>query len=343
MFERGEMPSLNPDLPSPPAAPASSFMPGKALIRMVSPGGSRGLSILIYHRVLPRKDPLFPDEVDSADFDRQIGMVKSMFNVIPLIDAVRHLRAGTLPPRAACITFDDGYADNAEVALPILLRHQVSATFFIATGFLNGGRMWNDTVIELARRAPDGVLDASPLGLGVHPLASIAQRRQTIGALIGQLKYLPLEQRLAQVSRLVEVAGIALPDDLMMTTGQVRQLHRAGMAIGGHTVNHPILATLPAATARAEIADGKLALEAMIGEPVRLFAYPNGKPGADYRAEHVAMTRELGFEGAVSTSWGASSKSSDLFQLPRFSPWDRTPMRFALRMAKNMMAQAALV
>jgi peptidoglycan/xylan/chitin deacetylase (PgdA/CDA1 family) len=329
MFERGEMPT-------------SSFMTGKALIRMLSPGGRRGLSILIYHRVLPCKDPLFPDEVDSADFDLQIGMVKSMFNVIPLIDAVRHLRAGTLPPRAACITFDDGYADNAEVALPVLLRHQVSATFFVATGFLNGGRMWNDTVIELARRAPDGVLDASALGLGVHPLASIAQRRQAIVALIGQLKYLPLEQRLAQVNRLVEVADVALPDDLMMTTDQVRQLHRAGMGIGAHTVNHPILATLPAAMAHAEIADGKLALEAMIGEPVRLFAYPNGKPGADYRAEHVAMTRELGFEGAVSTSWGASGNQADLFQLPRFSPWDRTPLRFALRMAKNLAARAEL-
>ena len=90
-----------------------------------------------------------------------------MFNVIPLLDAVRHSAAGTLPPRAACITFDDGYADNAEVALPILQRHKLHATFFVATGFLNGGRMWNDTIIELVRRAPDGVLDFSAFGLGV--------------------------------------------------------------------------------------------------------------------------------------------------------------------------------
>jgi peptidoglycan/xylan/chitin deacetylase (PgdA/CDA1 family) len=320
----------------------SSFLLGKALMRVLSPGGRHGLSILIYHRVLAHKDPLFPAEVDRVEFDDQVRLLKSMFNIIPLIDAVRHARAGTLPPRAACITFDDGYADNAEVALPVLQQHNVPATFFIATGFLNGGRMWNDTVIELVRRAPGETLDASSVGLGIHPLVSIPQRQAAIAALIGQLKYLSLEERLAQVTRLVDILKIDLPCDLMMTSAQVNKLHGAGMEIGGHTVNHPILAKLPPAMARAEILEGKRALEAIIGDQVRLFAYPNGKPGADYRAEHVAMVGELGFEGAVSTAWGASKNNDDVFQLPRFSPWDRSRMRFAMRMAKNLTLRAEI-
>jgi peptidoglycan/xylan/chitin deacetylase (PgdA/CDA1 family) len=313
-----------------------SLMLGKGLMRMLSPGGRTGLSIFIYHRVLPHKDPLFPAEVDSADFDHDLRRLKSMFNVIPLLDAVRHSAAGTLPPRAACITFDDGYADNAEVALPILQRHHLHATFFVATGFLNGGRMWNDSIIELVRRAPDDVLDFDAFGLGAHPLGSIAQRQAAISALIGQLKYLPVDERLEQVNRLVATTGLALPNNLMMATAQVRQLHQAGMGIGGHTVNHPILASVTAAVARAEIADGKQALEAMIGEQVPLFAYPNGKPDADYRAEHVQIVKELGFEGAVSTAWGACKGAPDVFQLPRFSPWDRPPLKFAARMARNL-------
>jgi peptidoglycan/xylan/chitin deacetylase (PgdA/CDA1 family) len=321
---------------------STSFWPGKALIRMLSPGGQRGLSILIYHRVLPHKDALFPAEVDRIEFDHQVRLLKSMFNIIPLIDAVRHAQAGTLPSRAACITFDDGYADNAEVALPILQSHNVTATFFIATGFLNGGRMWNDTVYELVRKAPGEIIDASAIGLGVHPVASIPQRQAAISALIGQLKYLSLAERLAQVSRLVDIVGSELPNNLMMTSAQVIQLHQAGMGIGGHTVNHPILAKLSSAMARAEIMEGKLALEAIIGDPVRLFAYPNGKPGADYRAEHVAMISELGFEGAVSTAWGANKNNDDVFQLPRFSPWDRTRTRFAMRMARNLILRAEL-
>jgi peptidoglycan/xylan/chitin deacetylase (PgdA/CDA1 family) len=169
----------------------------------------------------------------------------------------------------------------------------------------------------------------------------VVERRNAIGALIKQLKYLDLDQRLTQVSRLAAAVGSPLPDNLMMRSSQVRELHQAGMEIGGHTVRHPILATLPPDEARAEIANGKRALEELIGDQVRLFAYPNGKPGADYRAEHVAMVNELGFEGAVSTAWGASRGSPDLFQLPRFSPWDRDRLRFALRMARNLRFEAA--
>lgn len=313
---------------------------GKTLMRLLSPGGNAGLSIFIYHRVLARKDPLFPSEVDSADFDRDLHRLGALFNVIPLIDAVRHSAAGTLPARAASITFDDGYADNAEVALPILLQHKMHATFFVATGFLDGGRMWNDSVIELVRHAESGTVDFSELGLGVHPVDSVDQRRSAITALIGQLKYLPLEQRLAQVSAMIEATRMSLPNGLMLRSDQVMQLHQSGMEIGGHTVNHPILASTDLQVARDEIADGKRALETIISDKVRLFAYPNGKPGADYRAEHVRMVQELGFEGAVSTAWGACKGAPDVFQLPRFSPWDRTPLRFAARMGRNLTTTA---
>jgi len=314
----------------------------RRLLDWLSPGGAHGLSILIYHRVLPQPDPLFPGEVDRVEFDKQLALLKSRFTVLPLLDAVRLARAGRLPPRAACITFDDGYADNAEVALPLLQQHGLHATFFIATGFLNGGRMWNDSVIETVRLAPSGVLDARHLGLGSHPVNTLDERRAAIGALIGQLKYLPIAERQEQVDKLAVLAGGPLPTRLMMNDEQVRQLHRAGMGIGGHTVNHPILARLPAEEARAEIAAGKAALEQMIGAQVPLFAYPNGKPGTDYQAEHVAMVRELGFEAAVSTAWGASH-APDFFQLPRFTPWDRSPRRFTLRLARNLRLAAQTV
>ena len=315
-------------------------MLGKTMMRLLSPGGASGLSIFIYHRVLPHKDPLFPGEVDSADFHRDLRRIRSMFNVISLLDAVRHSAAGTLPPRAACITFDDGYADNAEVALPILQQHKLQATFFIATGFLNGGRMWNDSVIEMVRRAPAGELDFERFGFGTHPVTSVAQRQAAIKALIGQLKYLPMAERLDQVNHLVAAVGVDLPTNLMMTTAQVQQLRNVGMDIGAHTVNHPILARIPLETARAEISQGKRELEEMLGENVPLFAYPNGKPDADYQAEHVALVKELGFQGAVSTAWGACRGTPDVFQLPRFSPWDRTALRFAARMARNLTMSA---
>ncbi|WP_342120798.1 polysaccharide deacetylase family protein [Pseudoduganella sp. OTU4001] len=312
-------------------------------LSLLSGGGHRAPAILIYHRVLPQQDRIFPLEVHRAQFDSQLAWLKSRFNVLPLLEAVQLAAAGRLPPRSACITFDDGYADNAEVALPVLQKHGLHATFFIATGFLDGGRMWNDTVIEAVRRAPGEWLDASALGLGRHAVGSWEQRRQAIGALIRQLKYLPMAQRLEQVQQVAQLVGTELPRDLMMSTAQLRKLHAAGMGIGGHTVNHPILARLEAAAARQEIAEGKAALEAALDAPVRVFAYPNGKPGEDYLPEHVAMVRELGFDAAVTTSWGVSRGAADWYQLPRFTPWDQGITKFGLRMARNMLQPAVRV
>jgi peptidoglycan/xylan/chitin deacetylase (PgdA/CDA1 family) len=311
----------------------------RSLLHLLSRGGSRGrLSILIYHRVPVQPDPLFPEECDAQRFDEQMRQLATCFNVISLSDAVRGLNRGKLPPRAACITFDDGYADNAEVALPILQRHGLSATFFVAAGFLDGGRMWNDTVIELVRRAPGESLDLSEIDLGRFEIGSIPQRRQTIANLIDKLKYLPMESRQVKVDEMCALIPAIPPDDLMMTSNQIRALHSSGMEIGGHTVNHPILARTEDGVASAEIANGKEMLEGIIRSPVRIFAYPNGKPERDYMRQHPEMVKHLGFDAAVSTARGAATQGSDVYQLPRFTPWDRSELRFTLRMAQNMLA-----
>jgi len=201
--------------------------------------------------------------------------------------------------------------------------------------------MWNDTVIESARRTARPVLDAACAGLRFLPCAGMEQKRQAADALIRVLKYLPIHERAELVNRIAQDCGAELPADLMMSSRQVRELHSAGMEVGAHTVNHPILATLPAAAARAEIASGRDMLEAIVGGRVGLFAYPNGKPGLDYLPEHVALVRALGFDGAFTTAWGRDS--ADPYQLPRFTPWDRSPQRFALRLARNQIFRAQTV
>src|SRR5690349_18308208 len=119
----------------------------------IASGGKRDarLSILIFHRVHAATDPLFPGEPDARSFDSLLAHIASRFRVMPLAQAARALREGTLPSRALAITFDDGYADNLAVAAPILRRHGMSATVFVASGYLDGGWMFNDIVIEAVR------------------------------------------------------------------------------------------------------------------------------------------------------------------------------------------------
>jgi peptidoglycan/xylan/chitin deacetylase (PgdA/CDA1 family) len=299
------------------------------------------VSIFIFHRVLPQPDPLFPDEMSRDRFDQLLGWLGTWFNVMPLRDAVEHLRSGTLPPRAASITFDDGYADNYTEALPLLRKHGLHATFFIATGFLDGRRMWNDTLIESIRVAKLADLDLADLDLATVPIGTLEQKRAALRSIIPALKYLPVDAREAAVARVAERCATTLPNDLMMTSTQLRDLHAAGMGIGAHTVRHPILARCDDALARREIDESRSVLEDLLGERITLFAYPNGKLGSDYDVRHAEIVRSLGFDAAVSTNPGASRHGDDLFQLRRFTPWDQGQVRFALRLAQNVLTGSA--
>lgn len=291
------------------------------------------LVILMYHRVLPEFDPLRPDDVTLRVFSRCMRTLKRFFNVLPLCEAVERLKTGTLPRRAVSITFDDGYADNAISAAPVLASLSLPATVFVASGYLDGGRMWNDAVIETIRRNSDDFLDFD--GIGRLPLGDTAERLRAIDTVLKHLKHLPLDERHRQVRALAGHSKETVGQDLMMTSAQVAALTDSGIDVGAHTVRHPILATLPEAAASEEIVESKSALEKITGREVVLFAYPNGRPGVDYRDADVKTVQRSGFKAAVSTSWGSAGRESDLYQLPRIGPWDRSGWRLALRIEKT--------
>lgn len=339
---------MNRTEPALAAAPVPAT-PGEAAwlrhpMALLSPAGPRArLSILIFHRVLAAPDPLLGDDPDVAGFERQMRWLRDWFKVLPLGEAVDRLAAGTLPARAACVTFDDGYADNEELAAPVLARLGLPATFFVSSGFLAGGCMWNDQVIEAVRRAPAGELDLARLGLGRHPLAEPAQRAGVVGALLREVRRQPAAQRADTVAGIVAACGSPALPAPMMQPAQVRNLRRLGMEVGAHTVSHPILARVAPEVAAQEIGGSKEQLEAILGERLSLFAYPNGVPRLDYAAEHVDMVRRCGFKAAVATAWGSAARGADLFQLPRFTPWDRSALRYGLRLLRNLRVSPQLL
>lgn len=294
------------------------------------------LSVLIYHRVLAVPDPLLPNEPAADEFERTMKWVRDAFNVIPLAEGVAALKDGRLPTRALSITFDDGYANNESVAAPILARLGLHATFFIATGFLDGGRMFNDTVIETVRGFTGTELDLNAIGLGCHDTIGIEQRRRAIDAILMGIKYRPEADRAYLAERVGQISGVALPENLMMTSEQASNLARMGFALGGHTVTHPILAQVDIDVARREIEEGRRFIEELSGGRVGLFAYPNGKPNRDYGMAAARLVRELGFDGAVSTSRGAARVGSDPYQIPRFTPWNARPLHFAAQIWTNL-------
>lgn len=288
--------------------------------------------IINYHRVLATHNPLLSSEPDLATFRWQMELLARCFNVMPLNEALEAIKAGRVPPRAVCITFDDGYRSIHDLALPVLREFGLRATVFVTSGHVDKGNMWNDHIIQAIQSLPSGELDLSVLGLGKFSLNTLADRKATIGTLTEQSKYLPPSERRKVIEHLRLAAGQELSPDLMLTRDMVSNLDRHGIEIGAHTVSHPILTSLDDDSARAEIYDGKQELESILGKRVRYFAYPNGKSEKDFDHRHVAMVREAGFDAAFTTAVGAITRERDWFQLPRSRPWDDTPLAFGMRL-----------
>ncbi len=315
-----------------------------AVSALVSPGGRRGkLLTFFFHRVLETPDPMNPGEMDAARFDRALRWIGDQFRVLPPLAACERLYAGTLPARAAIISFDDGYRDNHDVAMPLLKRHRMSAAFFVATGYLGDGIQFNDRVTEAVRAHAGPFFDAGWLGLGSLPTADLAARLTTLERLREAVKYLAPEARLAAVERIESMCGVAGPrsarDRIMMTPEEVKALAANGMEVGGHTMMHPILKSVSDETAFAEINGGRDALAALLPHAPQLFAYPNGKLGTDFEPRHAEMVRRAGFSFAFSTHRGIGDARADRMMLPRFMPWDTRALRFKLQALKVMLGR----
>ena len=299
------------------------------------PTGTNLLPILMYHRVLKEPDPLQPDVPDIRQMAEQFRALAGAFKVLRLHEAAEMLREGRLPAGAACITFDDGYRDNHDLALPLLREFRLPATVFVTTGFLNGGCMFNDTVVETVRRLPPGAIDLSEVGLGTRMITDIASRRALVIDLTRAVKYLDPQHRQDFCAELCRKAGAKLPNDLMMDDHQVRALSDSGLVdIGGHTVTHPILAKVDPEQARREIIDNRDRITELTGRQPPCFAYPNGKPDLDYAAIHARMVQEAGYSSAVSTAVGVATDQADPYQLPRFMPRERSAAQFVARMMR---------
>lgn len=301
--------------------------------RIAARRGRNRLVVLNYHRILETPDPLLTAEPDGAAFRWQMQLLADCFNVLPLDEALRALDADRMPPRAVCITFDDGYRSMHDVALPILREFGFPATVFVTTGYIDTGSMWNDRILEALRTTTAEHLDLEDAGLGSYSLNTLNERREAVALLTEKAKYLAPGMRQDLVNRL-DLLGSRPHREPMLTRDMIRVLASQGIEIGAHTVSHPILTKLPDAGALHEMAESKRELEAITGRPVRYFAYPNGKHGMDFDERHIAMAREAGFDAAFTTALGAADQTDNRHALPRSRPWDLTRPFYVFRMLR---------
>lgn len=309
----------------------------QSIFSLLSPAGPGGrLSVLLFHKIPTVADPLTTGEMDLPRFEHILDFLARNANVMPLPEATAALQAGKLPSRAMALTFDDGYAEWVDNVSPALRKRNLPGTFFVTTGQLSGSALWHERIVAAVRALPDTGFRL-PYGFGNYTDLSLpGSRLRLVEELQERLKYAPVVDRVGAIEVLEAQARSAIDLPRPFDTESVRTLHNQGFDIGAHTVHHPILNECTRAQAREEIGGSKEELEAIIGGRVHSFAYPNGRPNEDYGREHVDMVRSLGYTSAVTTSNGVSTRHSDIFQLPRFTPWGVSDERIAFQLARNM-------
>ena len=289
--------------------------------------------VLTYHRITtpgPQAGPFY-DPVISAtpeSFRAQMQFLKSRYRIIGLDQACEIEQGGSGADQGpvVLITFDDGYRDNFETALPILRELGIPAAFFIPTGVFNAPRLpWWDHVAFAVKqtRVPRLVLDhfsgdprAMVIELGMNTDA--VRRTSAIMQIIGQFleRAIPDEAWfLTQLDERAEVTidSAALGRELFMDWGQLKHLAEAGMTVGSHGHSHRALGELDDDAQRSELVESKQILEDRLGCEVTAIAYPFGWAGA-FTPRTVALAAEAGYQLAFSSLEGVNQPGRSGFE-----------------------------
>ncbi len=279
----------------------------------------RPVVVLLYHRVTSLcSDPQML-AVSPDNFRRQLQYLKNSFPVVRFEDDWSQVKKP-----AIVITFDDGYADNAREALPILEEVGVPATFFVSTGpIVSRQEFWWDELehIVLGDHKFPGQFELADSHFGQNwPTGTGAERRTLFQEIQSRMKKVDAQRRenwLKQMRHWVHMEEEFCEAHHAMTVEELRRLSRSRwVTIGAHTVTHTALSSMTPEDQWQEIIGSKMQLESWLERKVSVFSYPFGTK-EDYTPETVCLCKEAGFL-KVAYNFSAQVHSwTDLYQIPR--------------------------
>lgn len=300
---------------------------GSRSLRSVSRFRASSAAVLMYHSVVPdpreRSDALGDLSHDEKTFRMQMEWLARDYHPIGLEEAVNRSRSDRdLARRSVLVTFDDGYADNYQLAMPILNRCGIAATFYVTVECIEKQKPPWPCRLRYAFRTTNVATWTDREG-GKWGLNDAASRER---AFLAACEFVASVGRQARNDFIALVEGdlrACLPTEAgppMMTPEQIRAAALQGHAIGSHTMTHPNVAYLDSQEAVWELAESRRRLESTISSPVRHFAYPCPALSPHWSEATIAQCRAAGYESAVTTDAGVFRRGADLLRLPRIRP-----------------------
>jgi peptidoglycan/xylan/chitin deacetylase (PgdA/CDA1 family) len=296
-------------------------------LRLAARFRSKRAAILMYHSVMddPRQvaDSLGGIVHSTEVFQGQMELLARQFRPVDLDRLASFVKGEQdLPEHAVAITFDDGYRDNYELAMPILNRFGIPAAFYVTVDSIERRKLPWPSRLRFSFRTTSEKEFRDESG---HrwSLGSPEQRERAYLGVCDQVCKLAgaaLENRVAQMEQALEAQLSSDSGRLMMTWEQVKQLAQHGHIVGSHTMTHPNLAFLALEQMRSELRESKQRMEAHVNAPVQHFSYPCPALFPNWTEQTVEESRRVGYQTAVTTSTGLTRPNDNPLGLKRVRP-----------------------
>lgn len=290
---------------------------GYAFIRWLMRNEPR---IIMFHRF--SKEPE-SGHISSKVLDQQLTYLERHFNVISLSELRSCKQKGISPPENSLVlTVDDGYRDFYEVAYPLLKKHQLPATLFVTTGFVNKELwLWPDQISWALNNAEvlssELVMDGNSI-----PSQAINEHTRPLlwSKIVGYLLSISDEDKHIWINCFYEALNIEFPATAPVgyeacSWGQLREMQSHGIEIGGHTHTHPSLGQVSDEQLEIEVSHCMQLMTENLGINDRDFCFPNGQPN-DFNEGVINVIRKNGFCSSV-TAFYDSQAATKLYEMRR--------------------------
>lgn len=296
--------------------------------------------LLMYHRVADLEIDPWDLAVSADNFEAQLIALKESYDVISLEEMMEAKKKKKIKERSVAITFDDGYKDNFTTAFPILVKHQLPATFFISSAYIeNQNEFWwdkltrsifteSDLPMELELKAIDRYWDIQQENFDKKARFDFFM---DVWWWLLQAHPSLRDEGVSEIEAWSNHNKDPKIDDLPMSKAELIEMAQHPLiSIEAHTNAHAALGYLDKNSQREEIQKGKLWLEKTLNKPVTGFSYPNGS----YNIDTLELMAEIGFEYACTTEEFRNSSYLSDYRLPRFQVCNWTKKEFINRLSQ---------
>lgn len=302
------------------------------------------LTILCYHRITDHSISLAPQCVTPLNFERHVAFFSRQFDIWPLSAVEEYLRGGLELRRDTLVfTFDDGYLDNYEIAMPVLMKYSIPAVFFVSAGpLVNREPYWIDSLnsylcnlISAEAKAFIALNDNFHSLLNEYLRVGHDSRGAVARKILLYLKSADDKERhsiMAYISDCLKKRGEQYMDSQVLDLKQATDMVMNGFVIGAHTVSHPVLSKLDYNQCREEILDS-ISLLHNHGVQINCFAYPFGED-ADIGDSAPRILKEAGIKIGVTTEEDVVSKKDNQWLLPRKVVSNQSVSQISLRLER---------